>query len=81
MSRWNENEGIVIKRRGNPKELTLEAVGLVDSQKTGMHYNELWFDDTWRQYDYIGAVWNWYDKDRVGNGGFSFRSKILLLSF
>ena len=33
------------QRRGNPKELTLEAVGLVDSQKTGMHYNELWFDD------------------------------------
>jgi len=43
--KWNENEGIVIKRKGNPKELTLEAVGLVDSQKTGMHYNELWFDD------------------------------------
>ncbi len=29
-------------------------------------------------YDYIGAVWNWYnDGYKVGNGGFSFRSKKL----
>jgi hypothetical protein len=30
-------------------------------------------------YDYIGAVWGWYkDGFRVGNGGFSLRSKKLL---
>jgi tetratricopeptide (TPR) repeat protein len=38
---------------------------------------------SWRQefleYDYIGAPWGWYqDKHRVGNGGFSLRSKRLL---
>lgn len=43
--KWSENEGIVVKRQGNPKELTVEAVGLIDSQRTGMHFNELWFDD------------------------------------
>jgi glycosyltransferase involved in cell wall biosynthesis len=30
------------------------------------------------KYDYIGAVWNWYDDGmQVGNGGFSLRSKRL----
>ena len=47
---------------------------------------ELW-DDSWLQYDYIGAPWA-YSEDayvtsdgehvRVGNGGFSLRSKKLL---
>ena len=47
-------------------------------QADGYLLNWRAWDDTWRQYDYIGAVWNWYDKDRVGNGGFSFRSKKLM---
>ncbi|MGC2047419.1 MAG: DUF5672 family protein [Gallionella sp.] len=38
---------------------------------------------SWRpeflEYDYIGAPWGWYqDKHRVGNGGFSLRSRRLL---
>ncbi|MGA7595545.1 MAG: DUF5672 family protein [Gallionella sp.] len=38
---------------------------------------------SWRpeflEYDYIGAPWSWYqDKHRVGNGGFSLRSRRLL---
>ena len=38
---------------------------------------------SWRpeflEYDYIGAPWNWYqDNHRVGNGGFSLRSRRLL---
>ena len=46
----------------------------------------LW-DDTWLQYDYIGAPWRddptayldpWGRNQRVGNGGFSLRSKKLL---
>lgn len=47
---------------------------------------ELW-DDAWLQYDYIGAPWAYSDDAyiapggehvRVGNGGFSLRSKKLL---
>lgn len=39
--------------------------------------------DSWRpgflEYDYIGAPWGWYqDAHRVGNGGFSLRSRRLL---
>jgi len=39
--------------------------------------------ESWRaeflEYDYIGAVWPWHaDEMRVGNGGFSLRSKKLL---
>ena len=46
----------------------------------------LW-DNTWLQYDYIGAPWRddptayldpWGRNQRVGNGGFSLRSKKLL---
>ncbi len=38
---------------------------------------------SWRpeflDYDYIGAPWGWYqDNHRVGNGGFSLRSRLLL---
>jgi phage terminase large subunit-like protein len=44
-SKWNEDEGIVVKRRGNPKEATVEAWGLVDGQPTSKHYGVLLFDD------------------------------------
>jgi len=43
--KWSENEGILIRRKGNPREVTLTASGLVDGQTTGAHYNYLWFDD------------------------------------
>lgn len=37
---------------------------------------------SWRQefleYDYIGAPWFWKEKNKVGNGGFSLRSRKLL---
>lgn len=35
---------------------------------------QAWCDD-WLGYDYIGAVWEWYENKRVGNGGFCLRSK------
>lgn len=38
---------------------------------------EAWNND-WLQYDYIGAVWDFYNEKQVGNGGFSLRSKKLL---
>lgn len=36
------------------------------------------WDNSWKDYDYIGAPW-WYDDDNnVGNGGFTLRTKKLL---
>lgn len=35
------------------------------------------FKKEWLQYDYIGATWDFYNENMVGNGGFSLRSKKL----
>ena len=43
--RWSENNGIVVKRKGNPKEATVEAWGVVDSQPTSKHFDILDYDD------------------------------------
>ena len=43
--KWAEDEGIVVKRKGNPKEATIEAWGLVDGQPTGKHFTHLVYDD------------------------------------
>lgn len=41
---WS-NDGFNVKRKGNPKEHTLECSGLVTGQKTGGHYDLLIYDD------------------------------------
>lgn len=43
--RWSEDNGIVVKRNGNPKEATVEGHGLVDGQPTGAHFLLRIYDD------------------------------------
>lgn len=42
---WSEDSGIVVKRKGNPKESTVEAWGVVEGQPTGRHFQLRIYDD------------------------------------
>lgn len=42
---WSLDGGIVVRRKSNPKEMTVEAWGLVDGQPIGKHFQLLIFDD------------------------------------
>jgi phage terminase large subunit-like protein len=43
--KWSEDDGLVWKRQGNPKESGLEAWGLVDGMPTGRHFGVRMYDD------------------------------------
>ena len=42
---WSEDGGIVVKRKSNPKESTIEAWGVVEGQPVSKHFKILVFDD------------------------------------
>lgn len=43
--KWSEDDGLIFKRKQNPKEATVEAWGLVDGQPTSKHYTHRKYDD------------------------------------
>lgn len=43
--KWSEDDGIIVRRKSNPNEATIEAWGLVDGQPTSKHFRVLLYDD------------------------------------
>lgn len=43
--KWSEDDGIILRRAGNPNEATIEAWGLVDGQPVSKHFWKLHYDD------------------------------------
>lgn len=43
--RWSDQGGIVLKRKGNPKEASCEASGLLEGMATGKHFGLRVYDD------------------------------------
>lgn len=43
--KWSDNEGLILKRKSNPKEASVEAWGYVDGQPTSKHFDRVICDD------------------------------------
>lgn len=89
-SKWGEFSKKVIKipkissMNEYTKTLFIESSAHLETdfaliiQWDGFVLNSDRFSNIFLEYDYIGATWNWFDHFRVGNGGFSLRSKKLM---
>ena len=44
-TKWSEDDGLIVKRKTNPKEATVEAWGVVDAQPTSKHFLICVYDD------------------------------------
>lgn len=42
---WSAEKGIIVKRKGNPREATVEAWGVIDGMPTGRHFGLRIYDD------------------------------------
>ena len=43
--KWSEDDGLVFKRAGNPKEASIEAWGIVEGQPTSKHFSDQDYED------------------------------------
>lgn len=43
--KWSSESGLVVKRKSNPKECTVEAWGVVEGQPISKHFNRIIYDD------------------------------------
>lgn len=43
--KWSEDDGLIVKRKSNPKESTIEAWGIVEGQPTSKHFFLMVYDD------------------------------------
>ena len=74
--KWSTDKGIILKRKGNPKEATIEAWGLVEGQPTGVHFKLLVMDDMIEQRNVTNPeqiakateAWELSDNLGVGDG-------------
>lgn len=70
-TKWGIARGITVKRKGNPKEATIEAHGLLDGQPTSRHFDLHIYDDIVTQ-DYIAedqikkTMQRWEMADNLG---------------
>lgn len=53
-SKWSEDAGLVVKRKSNPKEATIEAWGIVEGQPTSKHFLICVYDDLVTK-DHVGS--------------------------
>lgn len=73
--KWSEDDGLVLRRKSNPKESTIEAWGLVDGQPTSKHfilkvYDDVVTVDNCRTPDMIAKTTGaWELSDNLGSEG------------